>query len=210
MHRHFVVFLVKAYTCDRPALLFVAGGCPFASRPASSLKWTTPGACILAGSRWMQGAAGDAGQGLPGAATSCLLFVYLIHLPRQLCPRPGGTCSVTNGVFKKWGHVRASAKSIPSKENSTLKLVTWALLQFCRHPDPWHPFNQITNTCLSPVTYTQNSDSLAVSTRIIKRCGFPRNSRSAHQVLCRASIHHTTGQFSAKNAKYFEILGHAA
>lgn len=122
-------------------------------------------------------------QGLPPLAW-CLSISSIC--PDSFVPDPGDLFCHDNGVFKRWVHVRASAKSIPSKENSTLKLVTWDLLQVCRHPDPWHPFNQITSTWVSPVTYTQNSDSLVISTRIIRQYGFLRNSRSAHQVLCSA------------------------
>lgn len=129
--------------------------------------------------------AGGCRESWPGAASRChlLLGVCLSNVSAQTTlSQTWKTCSVTNRVFKRWVHVRTSAKSIPSKENSFLKLVIWGSLQFCGHPDPWHPFNQITNTWVSPVTYIWNSDSLVISTNIIKRCSFTRNSRrrSAH------------------------------
>ena len=129
--------------------------------------------------------AGGCRESWPGAASGChlLLGVCLSNVSaRTALSQTWGTCSVTNRVFKRWVHVRSCAKNIPSKENSSLKLVIWGSVQFCRYSDPWHLFNQISNTWVSPGTYIWNSDSLVASTNIIEWCSFTSNSgrRSAH------------------------------
>lgn len=68
---------------------------------------------------WVQEASRGPGQVLRVAATSCLVFVCLIHLPGQFYPRcEWEACSVTSRVFEKWVQGRASAESISPKKTA--------------------------------------------------------------------------------------------
>ena len=119
----FLVLLVTVHTCVRPAWLLMARGHPLTSRPASNLKSTAPRGCVFAGSGV---AAGSRMGSVPGAACDChlLLGACLSNLSaRTASSQIWGTCSVANGVFNEWVHGAASAKSISSKENSSLKPV---------------------------------------------------------------------------------------
>lgn len=162
MQRRFLVSLVNVRPCVRPARLFVARGRP-SLHFETSIKPEINNSERLHPCRKQMDAGGWRGS-VPGAACGChLLLGVCLSNPSAYTAlfQIWGTCSVANAVFNKWVHGTASAKSISSRGNRPLKPVIWGLLKFCGHPDLWHPFNQITNTWLSPATYICNNLQLS-------------------------------------------------